>query len=408
MASGWRPILSGELAERARQAVSDIARTIVAAEPEDASLVHGAAGYALFLSYYAGAFDDERAAGRAGELLEWAGRQLAEQPMASGLYAGFTGVAWTVEHIAGATPGDPDDPNQEIDEALAELVGQRPWTGDYDLVGGLVGIGIYALERLPRPAAAAILERVLDQLESLAERGEPGLASWETPRALMSPAQRELNPDHARNLGVAHGIPGVLGLLARLAARGVAPERARALFEAGAAWLWAQRLPDRGGRRFASMQIETVPTRLAWCYGDLGIAAALLAAARAIESPRWESEALALALAAARPSEDSGVGDACLCHGALGNGHLFNRLFQATGDERFRHVALESIERGLSMRRAEAAAAGFLAWDPVAHAFAPSLDFLVGATGIGLVLLAALSGDVPAWDRTLLVDIPGP
>src|SRR5438093_719443 len=77
--------------------------------------------------------------------------------------------------------------------------------------------------------------------------------------------------------------------------------------------------------------ITPAPTRVAWCYGDLGIAVALFLAARCVNESSWQNEALALARnVAGRPPEQSGVKDCGLCHGAAGVGHLFNRLFQAT------------------------------------------------------------------------------
>ena len=42
----------------------------------------------------------------------------------------------------------------EIDEALLGPLSRTPWVGEYDLIGGLAGLGVYALERLPRASAA--------------------------------------------------------------------------------------------------------------------------------------------------------------------------------------------------------------------------------------------------------------
>ena len=83
-------------------------------------------------------------------------------------------------------------------------------------------------------------------------------------------------------------------------------------------------------------QVSVRPARTAWCYGDPGIAAALLLAGRAMDEPAWEREALDLARTVARrPAGNCGVNDAGLCHGAAGLGHLLNRFYQATGDPSF-------------------------------------------------------------------------
>ena len=53
------------------------------------------------------------------------------------------------------------DPNDAVDAALLDLVKAAPWTGEYDLLTGLAGIGVYAVERLPRPRAYDVLAAVV-------------------------------------------------------------------------------------------------------------------------------------------------------------------------------------------------------------------------------------------------------
>ena len=53
--------------------------------------------------------------------------------------------------------------------------------------------------------------------------------------------------------------------------------------------------------------------------------------------------------AAKRPRGFSGVVDAGLCHGAAGLGHVFNRLFQATGEQRLALAAREWFSVALDM-----------------------------------------------------------
>lgn len=153
---------------------------------------------------------------------------------------------------------------------------------------------------------------------------------------------------------------------------------------------------------------EEKPARLAWCYGDPGIAAALLYAARCVGNARWEAAALDLArVAARRRLPGSEVADAGLCHGSVELGHLFHRIHQATGDETCGEAARYWFRHALAWRPAGDWATGFPAWltaDP-GH-FQELSGFLMGASGVGLALLAATQTVTPSWDRTLLLDIP--
>src|SRR6185503_9355574 len=135
-----------------------------------------------------------------------------------------------------------------------------------------------ALERWPGGLAAGCLHRVCERLEEMAVPQEAGV-TWPTPEWSLLPKDRESFPQGMVNLGVAHGVPGVLPVLARAVARGAAPESARALLHGAVAWLLSRKLPADQESVFPSAWgpgTEPASTRAAWCYGDPGIAAALL------------------------------------------------------------------------------------------------------------------------------------
>ena len=409
----WRPILDGRLAERALSTVQDIVEALPAPSDKisDASLSRGTAGLAILCAYLsrAGLDDDVNAA----EFLAHAVNLVSSQPMGSSLYGGFTGIAWAAAHLQDQLLDSDDDPNEAIDEALKAYLDQSPWEGDYDLIVGLVGIGVYAIERLPRASAVECLERVVDRLDEIAERSINGV-TWLTRAELLPEWQRALCPGGYYNLGLAHGVPGVIAFLGEVCAAGVALQQARPLLDATVAWLLSQKLTSDRQTSFSSWVgpgIERDDCRLAWCYGDAGVAAALLVAARCLNEPAWEREGLAVARQAAeRKPESTGVKDAGLCHGAAGLAHIFNRLFQVTGDESFLKAARYWFESTLALRRPDEGIAGFSAYrapnDGQEEYWEDQVGILEGAAGIALALLAATTDVEPAWDRMLLVSVP--
>jgi len=406
----WVPLLAGDLALAARQAVLDIAADFGSQDRiRNASLADGHAGQALFYDYLARFTGEGKHAELAARSLDAAIDALSEgPPMHPGLYGGFTGVAWTAEHLAEGPEEDSEDAGAEIDEAVQAVLAQRPWGETYDLIRGLVGLGVYALERLPRPAARACLTEVVAHLLELAEIGPVG-ATWFTPPDHLGPWALSVCPQGRYDLGVAHGVPGVIALLADSYRLDLLDDAGVALLETAVGWLLAQKR-GTAGPCFASWigpGIEPQAARLAWCYGDAGIAATLLYAARAAARPDWEAAALEIAArAAARSIAESGVADAGLCHGALGLAHLFNRIHQATRDDRFAAAARVWYEHGLRLRRPGQGIGGFQVWERRADgssAWSEDPGFLVGAAGIGLALLAAIADQEPLWDRVLLV-----
>jgi hypothetical protein len=289
------------------------------------------------------------------------------------------------------------------------MAGSNAWNGLYDLVSGLVGVGVYALERLPVESGRRLLELVVDALEELAEPADPGI-TWYTRPELIPPSARERVPEGYYNLGLAHGVPGVVGVLAQAHRNGIAPGRTRELLEGAVPWLLAQRLPP--GERatwpyFVGPGIDPQPARLAWCYGDPGVITALLMAAGALQRDDWEAAALAaLERAVARPPGDSDVQGASLCHGAMGLAHLWNHVWQRRPSDALRASIEHWTEAALGGRVHPDGIAGYSVWRPEhddegGDVQGPGL--LAGVAGIALALVAAATDQEPAWDRYLLL-----
>ena len=405
---GWRPLITD--AER-RDEIADVIVDIVTrveewrADHPSSSDEH--ADYATLRIYIATDDTVPDPGDEAGHALTAAIAGIAERHE-PGLYGGAARVAFAVGHLSAGE--DADTACAMIESSLVRYL-THP-TESYDLVSGLVGIAVPVLQRIadgkPSPSSEPLAGSILDHLERLAQPMPAGVA-WHTPPSLLPPWQREIAPDGYFNLGLAHGVPGVVAILARYIAAGVEPDRARPLLDGAVAYLQSVADPQPG-RRFAAWLPErpsNVPPRVAWCYGDLGVAVAMMSAAIATARDDWRAYALDLARGmAARPFEASQVVDAGLCHGAAGVAHLFNRMSQATGDAELARAADAWFARTLALRRSEPIAGfpraaptdGTMRWEPAA-------DLLTGASGIALALHAAISPIEPAWDQLLLADL---
>jgi lantibiotic modifying enzyme len=415
VAQTWRPLLEGKEVQKALDLAEEIAEALGDPPPlrrptDGVSLAYGTAGQALFLAYLERARPGKGWGDRAVDLIEQTMAAVAETLADPYLYSGFVGVAWVLEHLHAQLVDEGDDPGEGIVPMVERLLRPEPPSWEFDLIVGAVGLGVYAFERLPRPGAEECLRRAVDRLGRTAERAD-GKAAWKTPADAVPLDRRELFPHGYYFTGVAHGAAGVIAFLAEAHAAGVT---ARPLLDEAVAWLATTRMPPGPGPvhpyEVAPGATELRPTRLAWCHGDPGIAAALMGAARRVGEPAWEREALALArAAAARSAAENAVVDAGLCHGTAGLVHLFNRLYQATGDPDLAAAARFWLERTLAHRRPGEGVAGFLAWEQDENwqmVWRAEPGLLSGAAGIGLALLAVASPVEPAWDRVFLASIP--
>ncbi|MDP8931940.1 MAG: lanthionine synthetase C family protein [Actinomycetota bacterium] len=380
----------------------------------DPSLGGGQAGMALFSAWLATARGSYQARDLAERYLDHAIDAMATSAMGASLYGGFTGVAWAVNLVDRMLDPSGEDRSAEVDDATARLLSPshaHRWPAAHDLVVGVTGLGVYALERYPRPAAMGCLRHIVQVLDETAKHDEHGIYWWSPPAGMLNAEAWGYRPGRA-DLGVAHGVPGAIALLGAIFAAGVEPARSRGLLEGAVDWLFEQAVATESGPTFpvwVAPGAEPSPARCAWCYGDPGVAAALLVAARGVGEPEWEREAVALACRAAeRPTAETGVVDAGFCHGTAGLAHLYNRMYQATGEERLGQAARYWLERTLDFCRDAQRQGGKWVKGTENPRVGPwtGVDLVDGAAGIALVLLAAVTSLEPIWDRMFLLSAP--
>ena len=394
----WRPLLEGDDAARAHETVAAIAADLAAIEPDGPGFNSGHASRAVLGVHLARTGDGE-AGDRAVDALEAALDAIDRAPT-PWLMDGLAGVAWTAAHL-----GDLVDIDEETLADLDRLVGRileiDPWRFEWEYVLGLTGLAVYAVER-PGAAGDALLARVVGHLSALAERSEGGAITWRSPPTLLlTQEQRDDNAGGYYNLGLAHGVLGVMLLLAEAAVRGVAG--AGDLLRGAVTWLAGHDSGDPAFRYplMIARGVSHSGSRDGWCYGDQAVAAALVRAGQVLGEPSWIERGLSAARDVARREPVTPL-DAAFCHGTLGRAHMFNRLAQATGDDELAAAARLWYRRTFEQRVAGSGIGGFTFDERTSEA----ASILTGSTGIALGLLAAASPVEPGWDRAFLIALP--
>ncbi|MER7845644.1 lanthionine synthetase LanC family protein [Kitasatospora sp. NPDC096077] len=365
----------------------------------------GLSGTALTLAVLAGPDPEPR---RAAHARLAAAVRAPGAMRTGGLHSGAAAVAFAARTMARA-PGEYrgllDALTPRVGEAaagrtaalradLAAGAGLRAHT--FDAVSGAAGLGRLLLALEPGGAALADL---LAALVELAAPGGGALPRWWT---AGGPGLPGAAPDHPRghvNLGLAHGFPGPLALLALARLQGVRVPGQDGAIEALAHWLATHRLP-RGGWPM-TLRVEDVeagrppadaPTRAAWCYGTPGAARALFLAGTALGRQDWRATAVtALADALAEPAGWHLAGPG-LCHGTGGLLRIVQRTAEDSGS-----AALAAHLPALAEATARDLAAALAADEPA--------TLLEGTAGAALALHAHLHPDAtaPDWDAFLLL-----
>jgi hypothetical protein len=408
--SAWRPLLAGQDRRRALTAVAAIAADLrgLLLPPQASESVWDLACAGLCLSYLARATGETGDALAAQTLLEsaidLAGAADIAEPLPMPLHRGAAGLGWILHHTARVLGVEgAAEATQSLDEALLGYLQGPGSTGEpYDLLDGLLGLGVYGFESGNRP----LVERVVDRLAARTQVAAEGLA-WHTPAE--SGKGSWFSEGHS-NLGLAHGVAGVIAFLAGAVAEGIEPDAARPLLLDAVHWLRRQRLPEGGPRSFPWAVAPGRPPVTqgfdpGWAYADAGIAAALAHAARALGDADLLQEALSVAEREAQaalmdelPVRYPGIG-----HGPAGYAQIFARLYRQTGRPVFRRAARHEILRLLGMRAPGMGIGGFSSVEQAVRPRGADASFLGGGSGIGLVLLGAATGVDPLWDRFLLL-----
>jgi lantibiotic modifying enzyme len=414
--ASWKPVVfAPRTAAAIVEAVDEIASDLMCV-PSAGSSCFRLAESALFFAYLAIQRRDPNYAAVAADRLRASIDRLAHITAGPALFGGVAGIGWIVHHVSSMRLDAEVEAVdcQYIDDYLVECSEVGAGSCPYDLVSGLVGFGVYFLERLPSTRATYGLERLVDLLWLRAIR-QGGEVVWHTAPHLLPPWQRALMPTGYFNFGMAHGVPGVIAFLSRCIQANIAVTQASMLLEGAVTWLISNRNQISGNGCFPAWKEKlsqpAQATRLAWCYGDIGPGLGLVSAGRALNRSDWIRYGLeVLEGSTKRGGRASGVTDAGLCHGSAGLFHAYARSSRRLRSSVLNAAAEDWLRVTLGMRMPGGFAGGFGAYRPsdndAADAWSDDTSLLTGTVGIGLALMSCLSNYEPKWDRLLMMDVP--
>ncbi len=335
-------------------------------------LLDGDAGRALFRAYYFQLTGDDDQIDLLHALVERCLAAVATGVASRSHCSGLAGIGWGLQHLAALGMIDAADAFDELDRVLLPWVIADLDAGRSDFLHDGVGALLYAIERLPTPAARACVEAALDRLERV-YRAAP------------------------LDLGLAHGAAAALVLASHADERGVA---CQPLLRRLTELVRAARSPC-GPSLYPALAGDPEPSRLGWCYGDLAIASALWRAGTRLGDTAVLAAARELLVhtLAHRDADNGKIADVSLCHGSMGVSHMYRRAALATGDGGW----LVGADRWLAHTLSLAARPHGLDFHLLSRDVACD-DLLQGTAGVGLALIAALDPTTaPAWDRCLLL-----
>lgn len=366
-------------------------------------LFSGSCGSALFNFYYAKFRNDQKAYDKGYnqiiEVIDSINSGFVYHPFSSGL----AGIGWTIEHLAknNFLDIDSDELLSDLDEYLYSKMIEELKKGRYDYLNGSIGISLYFLSRKTLNKKDQYLEALIDELEFLSEKDVNSL-KWKSVLYFRT-------GEEGYSISLSHGIASIALLIGKIYKEGIHQVKAKKLIEGAVNYILKQKKSSDGSYSlFPSHSLENIDTlesRLAWCFGDLGIATTLWQLSKILDRKDWEKESITILLHSAKRRDlvENMVSDAALCHGTVGIAHVFNRMYLSTGIHQLKEASEYWFDQTIKMAQFDDGLAGYKYWKGTEEGWVNDSGFLEGIAGIGLAMISAVSDIDPAWDECLLL-----
>ena len=402
----WEPLVDEKNAKIYLDKLSEISKVLL--EKSDGlgnniGLMGGKTGIALFFFYYANLTMEEKYVDFAhkliGDIFDDINKEVSIHTFAGGL----AGVGWMMEHLVQNefVEADTDEILESLDPFLHKAMIYDIEKGNYDFLHGAVGNGTYFLSRSTKKTSVDYLKELVDNLDKIKHEPAPGQFAWE------SVLDRDKGTK-GYNLSLSHGLASIIVFLSKMLEKGIYSEKVSPLLNGAVNYMLAQRLDTSEFRSnfpsWVGQDYTPAHSRLAWCYGDLGIGPSLWQAGRAANNKEWQDIAVNTILHSTgrKDVKENSVIDVGLCHGAAGLGHIYNRIYHTTGHAEFREAALYWLDHTMKMATHEDGYAGYKAWHSEQYGgWQSEAGFLEGITGVGLMLISFISDIEPKWDECL-------
>lgn len=379
-------------------------------EKSNSLLGSGSTGAAILLYYYWLYSKDDKYLEKANAIILKNFELLPHSTHIHSLCSGSAGFNWAVDHLIsnGLIEGDSNELFSEDDPFLYSVMKKDINEGKYDFLHNALGIGLYFLNRNTTQSLAYV-ESLISSLEKSAETDIKGI-KWRSLVNQEGPKEKK----EVYNLSLSHGMASIIAFLGKAYQADIFREKTKDLLCRATTFILSHKRdapdPEYGSYFPSSISVNGDPpiraSRLAWCYGDLGLGYALWQASKMIQNTEWERLAFDVLVHTTIRKDvvKERVNDAGICHGAAGIAHIYNRLYQHTGISHFKDAAIYWLEDALNKAVFTDGLAGYKSWHPPQYGgWKTSIGLLEGISGIGLVLLAAVSDIEPKWDECLLL-----
>lgn len=372
----------------------------------------GTSGLSLFHFYYSKYSSSEASFNNGIFMLENTIKMINEGFTHSTFCTGIAGFGWVVDHLEKEDFLDleSDDLLIEFDDYLYSVMIGDLKNGYYDYLHGAIGYAFYFFNRYRNTKSdflkekyKVILLEFIDLLSDMSEKDNENKLKWSS----------IYDPIHTKrkvyNLGLSHGMSSIIAILTKLYQHKDFIDKVEGLLRSSIDYV-LQFKKENSFSLFPSWiptddEIPTYQSRVAWCYGDLGIGVRFWYASKVLRDKNLSEIAISIVKEVAKRKDfiDTKVYDAGICHGSYGNAQMFFRMYKETKVIDFKKASEFWIKDGIRRATHKDGYAGYKQWDPYNDRWVPEISILEGISGIGLTIISFLSDFDTNWDECLMI-----
>jgi len=334
----------------------------------------------------------------AEELIEKAFAEIQTYTFCSGM----AGILYVIQFLKEENFIDIDisDAELEYDNYFINHIRNDFRNGHYDFMHGALGVGLYFLKVGKHEQE---ITEILDFLYNTAEKDNQNqIFKW---KSIISWEEQEMG----YNISLSHGMASVILFLCRVIdSNHKEKEKALEMLNGAINYVLSQKIDEKiYGSHFPPQSLDNnkpiYTSRLAWCYGDLGVAYALWYAGKTTKDITLQNKGLNILLDSTkkRESSDTMIIDAGICHGSVGLAMIYRRMYIETDIEIFGEAVKYWIQVSLSFSKFDDGLAGYKSF--YIDKWVNDYCLLSGIAGIGLMFISFLMDDNQKWDEIFLL-----
>ena len=378
---------------------------------EDIGVLAGASGISLFHFYYAKLLNDNEISDTGVDKITKVIQTINDGYSYPTFCSGIAGAGWVIEFLKNEDfiDIDTDVLLSELDTYLCNSMEIDIEKENYDFLHGALGYAVYFFKRYENTNSPELKKKYkkyllmfISNLTDIAQRNETNMLWWES-------TKNEIN------ISMSHGMSSIINFLSRLHKYEDFTTLVKPLIDGAVTYILSCKndkyntLSLFPNKIFKNKTLDR-NSRLAWCYGDLGIGTTLWQVGKLLDNEAYRKEAIDIVKYTAKRKtyKQTFIKDAGICHGSIGVMNMYSYMYSETKETLFKEALDFWMDKTIEMAFHVDGYAGYKQFvedmrEGEKGSWKNQTNLLEGIAGIGLSIISYVAEFDVKWNECLMI-----